>query len=1664
MRKLIAIVLALTLITAVFWVTNPITTAYAEEYRNGFMLTPISTDASGIGVDTDFILKTKDDFSQEEISEMLRLLGDMQIEITKSSEKEFLVSPEKEFEENNLYTFVLTTQENETVSWTFQTQRGFSILGTLPGHQSNYVPVNSGIEIYFSHKDFGNVDKYFEISPHVAGRFETNGYTAVFIPKKLEPGTVYTIRIKKGLPLNGTKQKLDKDYVFAFETAPEDIKETVYKGSLSFGYSMIEFSTNDAPLLPINIYSADRNIAQAVVNTSIYKFDSSDDFIDAVKSIYERPYWAYSNIEDGLIDTKSLSRVLSFEQTFDMTQWQQRYLSVPEVLQKGFYIVESTYNGLTTQALIQVTDISAYFTQSDTQTLFWINNLLTGKPVEGAKVAISDENKTYTTNEAGIVTFETIVDEPDEMGVYKLNYFTINKGADELILINNIYRTYYDNYYSQRDYWRYFQTDRNLYKPDDQVHFWGYLRDREDATAPEEITVEIAQGNYWGMPGPKILSFYLPSIQKPLVSVKVSTNDGFFEGDFKLPQLSPGGYQITIKSGDNIINSHYISVENYVKPAYKMTVEKDKNAIFLGETVNFTITPAFFDGTPLPFLDVSYSLGGYPFENKSATENAGTNGNITIPFKATTSDNTAQGERRVYLNATASLPESGMIHGSEYVRVFINDINATFTSSTDKDGITTLEAKLNKINLDKINNPEKNEEYVEDFLGEPVAFKKISGSIIYHYYEKIEDGEEYDYINKVVRKRYRYEERTENVKGFSFKTDENGVASQVFDLKDPTIGYYTAELIWYDGNGRIMTREVYLSSRHYIDMDDEYDWYHLESDKDKYRTGDEVTVTLKNNEKDVDAESVLFIEAQNGITHYKVQNSSEYKTSFDADKVPNFYVTAVYFNGNSYIKAGSRNIRYNTDEKKIDIEMKADKEAYRPGDIVTINITAVDENKNPVPARINLAIMDEAMLEISNYYVDVLGNLYQWLSSGLGYSYSSHQMGSHYSLDDAVAGGGRSANGGIQEIAESDMQVSFNEATPADTAAMSKVQVRSDFRDTALFKTIALKEDGTGSLSFKLPDNVTSWHVTLAGISSDLFGGTAEAALKVTLPFFINDSMNTTYLKDDLPYIGVSSYGNDLKEGETINYQITCVQKPDFVQTAEGKAFERTNIPLWELDLGVYDIEIKAISESGLSDGIRRTIQVLNTYHEIETAIYDTLKVNMDLTGGQAGLTTLIFTDTGRGKLLPALYNLAYSSGSRLDQKYVSYHANELLDKISPDRVKPFETIDIELNQYQREDGGYGILPYSESDVELSALLSTLLKDQAGSERLKNYFYSLILTEPGRVNAQALYGLAVMGEPVLLDLKEAAGVNNLTLTDKVYLALAFDAIGETVMAQSIYDNEIVPVLEDKKPYIRVNNSDDTDTILKETALTAILASRLDTPDKEGLYQYITNNYSRKVLINVEKLLVIIEEFDKLPATDVAFSYEYDANTYDEKIANGGSVTVTVPSTMLDQLKITKVSGDATVVSVFKAPPVSGVEADNNLMIKRKYYDYATGTEKTTFKQNEIVKVVLEWDIAPTAMDTHYEITDYAPSGLKPIENPYQAGINRDMGGIWWFRNTDGQKITFNVYRDAKNKDPMVYYARVVSPGSFTADSTIIQGTLVKDSIKYGEIDKIEITE
>jgi len=47
MKRVIALIVAFTFITALLWAAGPPKTVYAEEYRNGFMLMPSDYDSTG---------------------------------------------------------------------------------------------------------------------------------------------------------------------------------------------------------------------------------------------------------------------------------------------------------------------------------------------------------------------------------------------------------------------------------------------------------------------------------------------------------------------------------------------------------------------------------------------------------------------------------------------------------------------------------------------------------------------------------------------------------------------------------------------------------------------------------------------------------------------------------------------------------------------------------------------------------------------------------------------------------------------------------------------------------------------------------------------------------------------------------------------------------------------------------------------------------------------------------------------------------------------------------------------------------------------------------------------------------------------------------------------------------------------------------------------------------------------------------------------------------------------------------------------------------------------------------------------------------------------------------------------------------------------------------
>ncbi|GMQ58407.1 hypothetical protein AN1V17_28020 [Vallitalea sediminicola] len=1632
----------------------------AEEFRNGYALIPQKFDSTGIDTKTTFLLKVEDNQSLtlDEINKGLKINEELEFKV-KKVEEGFIITLSKELEKNNLYTFSF-----KDITWTFQTMSSFSLLGVLPRNESVNVPTNTGIEFYFSHEG-ADVNEFLEITPKVNGKFESHGNVVVFAPKGgLEPKTLYTVTLKKGLKLKESEQVLEVDYVFSFETAAK--KNDEYKepdGYFNFRNIINEFATSEKPMIPMDYYIYNDKKAEKPISVDVYAYKSMDDFAEAINKFNRIPRWSYFGYEDEKIETKGLSKAMTFEQPIEKENYNQQFLNLPEKLPSGYYIVDCHWEDITFQTFIQVTDLSFYYMSSgerdfilyegvnakansdnlsnDSKNIIWLNDLKTGKPVKDGVVTLYKGKKTYKSNKDGIVEINTNNDDKTENSIYK-----IEAGNKSAILVD------FANYggdSASKYYWKYFQTDRGLYKPDDTVEFWGFLQNRYEDENIEDITVEISQGGwfYWD---------YLPfSDDMPYETITMKTDNGFYNGKIQLPNLDEGSYQISVKNKEQIISTSYIEVKNYVKPAYKIELSKDKEAIFLNEKVDFDIDTLFFEGTPVSNLDVNYNINGLDRENGTKTSNK--KGNVSVSYTPKYIEGT-QGIQNIRMNAYAQLPESGEIYGNEEVRVFINDINVDIDSNIEgKEG--TLAVQVNKYDLTRLNNDTAKD--YNDYLGEAKEGQKITGTVYKNEWKKKEIGEYYDFINKVVRKNYEYYKETTKIKDVVLVTNKEGKAEIKVELPDVKDCYYTAELNTVDSKGRKMKFDQYFGNSRMSNPprsnENIEDHYMLKSDKKSYDVNEEMKIKFVNNDELLEEGSYLYVTAQNGIKDYEVINSPEYNKIFDEISIPNVEIRGIYFNGKTYVEAESFSPRLDFEKNRIIFTAETDKESYKPGDLCKVSLKAVvyskEENKNiPVTdVYVNASLVDEALLKLNDNEIDTLEELYQWVQGGIGSTYGSHNnmsnnmnhFGLRFTMDTDKCCD--------EAVSESAMMMN----TKSDSA---DVYVRSVFKDTALFRTIKLDENGEGTFTFKLPDNVTSWRMTFAGISKTLKAGSNKEELIVSLPYFINTSLNKTYLVGDKPYIGVSVYGKELKEGEDIKYQVTA-EGTDYQVTATGKAFERVNIPLWEMeDEGAYDIVVKAISDSGHTDGIKQTINVVKTYHEMKVADYYDLVKDMKIKTNNKGITNLTMVDKGRGKFIPDLYSLMYSGGKRIDQKYLAYKASEILTNTFG--MKDILKDEVKLSDYQVNDGGYAILPYAKSDIETTVKLLPIIKDDINKEKIKKYLYNELGNDKSRNKVAALYGLAVLDEPVLLDIQKIEGISNLNLKDYLYLALTYSELGDRYKANNIYNKYIAEYEEEYKTVKRIKYGKSEDKYLEYTALMMLLASNLDMDDKDLYYEYVTTTYSKEILVNSEKLTYISNEMEKVSKEEPKVVYTYQGKSYEKVIKDGWPINIDVPSINIDQFSVKSVEGDVALIAVYDKEVINGMKQDDNIKIMKEYYNYATGKKTNTFNQSDIVKVVIDVDIDKKAIDNYYAVTDFAPSGLVPIESSRNFGLNND--GRYYYKDVEGQKVTMYISKNYDYDEELYYYARVITPGTYKADGTIVLGNKVKDSIKISNPSEIVI--
>ncbi|MDR2665571.1 MAG: Ig-like domain-containing protein [Oscillospiraceae bacterium] len=1626
--------------------------------KDGYTLAPEVYSAFGVYPGGAFILTVPKDTTAQAVSGAFTIDGEPAPTVTSRGAREFLIEPAARLFGDSLYTFRLQKPDGGEVTWVFQTAGEFNIASVLPAHQSTNVPVDTGIEITFSERDFEPIDKLFEISPAVAGRFEYHKETAVFVPNKLEYATVYTVTLKSGARRAGGGEAISGDTVFSFETQPapgdDDPARDVY---ISFNTQYAELPPSRPPVVGMYAYSYKDKTAPSP-DAAVYKFSGASDAVAAVEKLLVYPLWANYARAGGAADTSRLERVMELDsRAYDA---QSGTLTFPGALGQGFYLVEAACGDARAQMVVQISDLPVQVISDSARALVWVNDMTTGKAAAGAVIKDAATGKSYTADKSGVAEVGRALDGSGSQALERLD-ISYGAGRQCVWLYTPGYSVYHGGPMRWRGdggdegYWSTTRLDRTLFARGDTVSFWGFVKNRDSGVSPGAVTIALTQG-YNG------LRYSAGSGRDILHRTTVRVAHGAYSGAFDLPMLDPGSYCLSVMDGEATVSAVYFSVEDFVKPDYVLQASPDKKAVFLGDYITFETKASFFEGTPVAELGVSYGLYGYPLrtlEGGSGTTDR--DGAVAVAQRAETDPGVAdaQGVATVWFNAEATLPETGPTYASASALVFINDMDASAGATRDgADAKLTVEVRA--MTPERINNGTA--EHVYDYLGGPISGKDVTADIYRVYWTREDTGETYyDYIEKKSVTRWRYVRNEEKISAFTVTTGDDGVAEHTFTVPNRKDECYFAKIACTDGNGRRISHEVYIGE----DYTDRF-WrinsndYSLEGARESYNTGDEVNLSLTRAGNVVSSGGFLYVTEQRGITDWAAGKSG-ISFTFGAAHIPNVTVCAYYFDGNSYHSSYNMRayIRFNYEANSLGLKVDTDKETYRPGETCVVTVTSSAPGGMPVAANINVSAVDEALFALRDYSSDTAAEIYRSLGDGITAQYATH------------ATAGQSAVYFSASVSDADEGAAPMAAPEAKAGAgdggAGGGYLRERFEDTAFFDSARSGADGKAIFTIKLPDNVTSWRLSVSGVSDALFAGSRDVGIKVTQPMFINCALGDEFLTGDAPVLGVNVYGSGLTGGESVTFEVTEQGGAlgETLKVSGAAPFERVDIPLWSLSrAGDYSLIVKASVEGGQTDSLRRDISVYESYRRVDTARYYDAAPGAAFDVGAGGLTSITFSDRGRGQYLSELLNLRYVCGDRVEKRVASREAGRLIAEYFPE-LEILPDTAFEPARYQKGDGGMAPLPYAESDAWLTSMLLPYIAEDVNRRSLADYLYGEH-ERAGAAGAVALYGLAQLGQPVLPELEALAGAENLKARDAVYAALSYAALGERARAEELYDSFVAPQLEVLAPYYRVNTGEDNDDILRATSAASLLASRLGKPEKDGLYAYCTGNFADDVLISLEKLSFISGEIARADGGAASVTYKLYGQEYTRDLSSGGSYTLRIPAARIGELELTGTAGRVGAVSVVSVPLAQSPLArpDSGITVKRAYYSASGGESKTTFESGELVRVNLWIDYTGKAIDGSYSVTDYLPSGLEYASNSAKLSGEPGFGYAYHcYAQANGREVTFYDYNGRFDKGRLYYYfARVINPGGFRAEGTLVQSLSSASLYTLGEDTQLTI--
>ena len=1524
-------------------------------------ISPRSSGDSGVAADQGFLITGEDapKWKEEELRSVLQMEPQFAYSLEKQDDG-WVLSPDEALERNSIYRFQAIGGDGKAVqSFAFQTESDLLVNSSYPQQDSDYVDPNSGIEISFNTTGISADDfkAHFSIQPAVSGEFQVNGYTAAFIPKEpLQPATYYHVAVSKGLKApNG--MELTEDYSFSFGT------ENNGRNQYYLHYSGRDYETY-MPGDDIYFFCYTSNEAEQLdYQISAYRFPDYQAYVDDIAKRIDYPNVRWGEKQNYRSDTAGLQQVYQQTQKLTESRTSENFVVIPgEGLEPGFYFmsIQNEDASVYEQKYFQICSLSVYTESASGNSLVWVNDPETGKPLENMEILFRDvEGKapdaSGKTNADGIAKIKT--------GEIAHSYITIKKDGSPV---------YYTLDYVQEEseiplsenYFLAIYTDREVYQPTDTIHFWGVVAPRSPSgKAPSSVAVALGD----------------PDAPSSKVSVQVG-GDGTFIGELPITALEKGYYRISIlDENGKSYDSHYVHVYEFTKPAYIIDVSHSKPFYYANEPVDFGIKAKYFDGSPVS--------GGKLFVNAKGE------GSVTL-------DETGSGTYSCYYQPDRGDEIPMWTPASIRYRVSSGDQRDVYMSVNGsvriiRSRIGVQEECNDSVLTIRANYLDEAKLKADPSLGYDEAYTGMAADIPLRItvnkvtYTKVPLSTRYDPILKENVTVY-HTNRTESVADVLQAQTVGGIA------RIPVDAYQQSEDVryWYqiefDGGVSGTVRDSYYPHQVW-QWDGENYRYSFQSSYDRLSLKENDTFSLglyQNGQKAANKGRILYNVYQRGIlsSSFMEAGTNETALTFGAEYIPSIQVTGAYFDGRKVFTIDTLYARFDYTDRTLKIDISTDKENYRPGEEAAVTVKVSEPN-----ASVCVGIVDESIFHVEPQDLDIAQQLYKSL-----YYPDVHQNASYVPYEEAdmanpsTAGEMGGAGGGYNGY------------------------MREKFVDTALFQTVKADENGIASVKLDLPDNITSWRITAAAVTDDLKGGSNTGNTIVTQPFYLQTIVTDTYLTGDDVSVSAMGVGTEGSHGEEVQYT-ALLKSPDgtVIDTleAEGTAGRQTPFNFGKRPAGEYILEVSAKSGE-YTDALRQPFSVVSGV-QTEPVFRDNVPFGeiSSLESVRYPVRVTVYNTLLR-PYLQTLTHLMYRSSDRIEELAASYEARKLYNLLLPEDERESVYKDQRLEEIQDwNSGGIRILPKSEADPAATAKMLVAAPDLVESSFMEQYFHT-VLSDPAATQEQRIYayfGLAAMGQPILRDIQRLASEDR-PLSEKLLLGAAMALFGDVNGANRLLDS-FSRARKEQDGLVWYEGASQEES-LKNTANALLLVSLSKSGrDADAMAQWLVQQTEQQKLIDTPVSLELLAylrsfEFDELPESK--FTYMLDGELQEVSLDETGTKTLSFYKDTLEKADFKAVSGDIAA-SVRTTAYSSGLSTagENLVQISKQYYPvYA----ENGFAAGQRVRVECTVTFSADAPDGSYAFADYIPSGMRYLPN--QNGY-RDSSGdkeCFGYANNEGQKM------------------------------------------------------